>query len=71
MICWIQEFHCISLCCRPEGCFSPFNLPGEYIKRGKVDMKQLVEQAVGQEYTDIVVINEDMKKPSILLSKKI
>ena len=34
-------------------------------------MKQLVEQAVGQEYTDIVVINEDMKKPSILLSKKI
>lgn len=39
----------------------------EYIKRGKVDMKQLVEQAVGQEYTDIVVINEDMKKPNSII----
>ena len=39
---------------------------GEYVKRGKVDMKELVKQANEKEYTDIVVINEDMKKPSIL-----
>ena len=38
----------------------------EYVKRGKVDMKDLVKQSTEREYTDIIVINEDMKKPSIL-----
>ena len=38
----------------------------EYIKRGKVDMKQLVKESNDKEYTHVVVINEDMKKPSIL-----
>ena len=38
----------------------------EYIKRGKVDMKQLVKESNDKEYTHVVVIKEDMKKPSIL-----
>ena len=39
----------------------------EYVKRGKVDMKELVKGAIEREYSHVVVINEDMKKPSILL----
>ena len=39
----------------------------EYVKRGKVDMKDLVKEAIEREYSHVVVINEDMKKPSILL----
>lgn len=47
-------------------------IPGsEYAKRGKVDMKDLVKQSVDKGYTDVVVINEDMKKPSILFSPTI
>ena len=38
----------------------------EYVKRGKTDMKDLVQQSKEREFTDIIVINEDMKKPSIL-----
>ena len=39
----------------------------EYVKRGKVDMKDLVKESVDRNFSHIVVINEDMKKPSILL----
>ena len=38
-----------------------------YCKRGKVDMREMVNQAKEKDFTDIIVINEDMKKPSILL----
>lgn len=39
----------------------------EYIKRGKVDMKQLVKESNDKEYTHVVVINEDMKKPNSIV----
>lgn len=39
----------------------------EYSKRGKVDMKCLVKQSVDAGFTDIIVINEDMKKPNSII----
>merc|ERR1719204_2740956 len=39
----------------------------EYVKRGKVDMKNLVKEAVERQYTHILVINEDMKKPNSII----
>lgn len=39
----------------------------EYVKRGKVDMKDLVKSATEREYTDVIVINEDMKKPNSVI----
>lgn len=39
----------------------------EYVKRGKVDMKNLVKEAVEKQYSHIVVLNEDLKKPNSIV----
>ncbi len=38
----------------------------EYHERKGIDIKKIIPQAIEKEFTDIMVVNEDRKKASIL-----